>query len=136
LKEDEGVSKGSSNLVELHDDGKGGFLMRVVHGGKAWESSDPDTSRIWWSNVGVNQNLAHAVHPDPVSGVHCWLQKVFSIPRPKKVKKQATCFVDTNKSMEKYRKWLAMTRPQTKSAPMGIAVHIGCRVLSSRQGSV
>ncbi len=41
LQEDKGVSKGSSNLVELHDDGKGGFLMRVIHGAKAWESSDP-----------------------------------------------------------------------------------------------
>jgi anaerobic selenocysteine-containing dehydrogenase len=119
LNEDSGVSKGSSNLVELHDDGKGGFLMRVVHGAKAWESSDPDTSRIWWSNVGVNQNLAHAVHPDPISGVHCWLQKVFSVRKAEAGEKAGDLFVDTNKSMAKYREWLAMTRPADKVSPDG-----------------
>ncbi|MBK7318768.1 molybdopterin-dependent oxidoreductase [Candidatus Villigracilis affinis] len=119
LQEDKGVSKGSSNLVELHEDGKGGFLMRVVHGAKAWESSDPDTSRIWWSNVGVNQNLAHAVHPDPISGVHCWLQKVFSIRKAEPGEKAGDLFVDTNKSMEIYRKWLAMTRSADKVSPDG-----------------
>ena len=113
------MSKGSSNLVELHDDGKGGFLMRVVHGAQAWESSDPDTSRIWWSNVGVNQNLAHAVHPDPISGVHCWLQKVKSIRKADADDKVGDLFVDTNCSMQVYREWLAMTRlPRTKSAQM------------------
>ena len=119
LNEDSGVSKGSSNLVELNEDGKGGFLMRVIHGAKAWESSDPDTSRIWWSNVGVNQNLAHAVHPDPISGVHCWLQKVFSIRKAEAGEKAGDLFVDTNKSMEKYREWLAMTRPADTISPDG-----------------
>ena len=72
--------------------------MRVIHGAKAWESTDPDTSRIWWSNVGVNQNLAHAVHPDPVSGVHCWLQKVLSIRKAEcRMKKQAMfSWIQTN----------------------------------------
>jgi len=28
-------------------------------------------------------------------------------------------FVDTNKSMEKYREWLAMTRPADKFSPDG-----------------
>jgi anaerobic selenocysteine-containing dehydrogenase len=119
LNEDKGVSKGSSNLVELHDDGKGGFLMRVIHGGKAWESSDPDTSRIWWSNVGVNQNLAHAVHPDPISGVHCWLQKVYKVSKAEAGEKAGDLFVDTNKSMQVYREWLKMTRPADKVSPDG-----------------
>ncbi|MEW6406155.1 MAG: molybdopterin dinucleotide binding domain-containing protein, partial [Chloroflexota bacterium] len=119
LQEDSGVSKGSSNLVELHDDGKGGFLMRVIHGAQAWESSDPDTSRIWWSNVGVNQNLAHGVHPDPISGVHCWLQKVFKVSKAEADEKAGDLFVDTNKSMTVYRQWLAMTRPADKVSPDG-----------------
>ena len=93
--------------------------MRVIHGAKALESSDPDTSRIWWSNVGVNQNLAHAVHPDPISGVHCWLQKVFKITKAELGEKAGDLFVDTNKSMEIYRKWLAMTRPAHKVSPDG-----------------
>ncbi len=119
LQEDKGVSKGSSNLVELHDDGKGGFLMRVIHGAQAWNSSDPDTSRIWWSNVGVNQNLAHAVHPDPVSGVHCWLQKVYKVSKAEPGEKAGDLFVDTNKSMTVYREWLAKTRSADKVSPDG-----------------
>ena len=41
-----------------------------------FESADPDSSRIWWSDGGVHQNLTFPVHPDPVSGMHCWHQKV------------------------------------------------------------
>ena len=119
FKEDEGVNRGASNLVLLNDDGNGGFHLRVVHGAQAWESSDPDTSRIWWSEVGVSQNLTHAVHPDPVSGVHCWLQKVLSVTRAREGEKAGDVFVDTNKSMEKYREWLAMTRPAYKVSPDG-----------------
>ena len=119
LQEDKGVSKGSSNLVELHDDGKGGFLMRVIHGAQAWESSDPDTNRIWWSNVGVNQNLAHAVQPDPISGVHCWLQKVKSISRAGENDRAGDLFVDTNSSMRIYHEWLSKTRPADKVSPDG-----------------
>jgi len=119
LKDDEGVNRGASNLVEINDDGKGGFLLRVLHGAEKWESSDPDTSRIWWSEVGVSQNLTHAVHPDPISGVHCWLQKVLSVTKASAGEKAGDVFVDTNKSMEKYREWLAMTRPADKVSPDG-----------------
>ena len=119
LQEDSGVNRGSSNLVELNEDGRGGFLMRVVHGAQAWVSSDPDTSRIWWSSAGVNQNLANAVHPDPISGVHCWLQKVLNIRKAEPQDRAGDLFVDTNKSMEKYREWLAMTRPADKVSPDG-----------------
>ena len=119
FKEDEGVNRGASNLVELNEKGDGKYLLRVIHGAEAWESSDPDTSRIWWSEVGVSQNLTHAVHPDPISGVHCWLQKVTSVTKASAGEKAGDVFVDTNKSMEKYREWLAMTRPAAKISPDG-----------------
>jgi hypothetical protein len=93
-------------------------LLRVLHGAQAWKSSDPDTSRIWWSEVGVSQNLTHAVHPDPVSGVHCWLQKA-TVHKAGADDKVGDVFVDTNKSMEKYREWLKMTRPADKVSPDG-----------------
>ena len=118
LQEDKGVSRGSSNLVELNDDGKGGFRLRVLHGATAWESSDPDTSRIWWSDVGVTQNLTHAVHPDPVSGVHCWLQKA-KVRKANVDEKAGDVFVDTNKSMEKYCEWLKLARPAEQVSPDG-----------------
>jgi anaerobic selenocysteine-containing dehydrogenase len=116
--ENSGVNRGASNLVQIEEDGKGGFKMRVLHGATAWESSDPDTSRIWWSEVGVTQNLTHAVHPDPVSGVHCWLQKV-SVRKATGDERAGDVFVDTNCSMEKYHDWLALARPADKFSPDG-----------------
>ena len=116
--ENSGVNRGASNLVKIDEDGKGGYKLRVLHGAAAWESSDPDTSRIWWSEVGVTQNLTHAVHPDPVSGVHCWLQ-IVKVYKAGKDEMAGDVFVDTNKSMEKYREWLAMTRPADKFSPDG-----------------
>jgi anaerobic selenocysteine-containing dehydrogenase len=119
LKEDSGVNRGASSLVKLTDDGKGGFLLRVVHGAQPYESSDPDTSRIWWSEVGVSQNLTHGVHPDPVSGVHCWLQKARSVRKAKHEEQVGDVFVDTERSMEIYRQWLATTRPADNVSPDG-----------------
>ena len=42
---------------------------------------DPDTPRIWWTDTGVHQNLTFPVHPDPISGMHCWHQAVRVRPR-------------------------------------------------------
>jgi anaerobic selenocysteine-containing dehydrogenase len=120
LQEDSGVNRGASNLVKLIEDGKGGFLMRVVHGAQAYESSDPDTNRVWWSEVGVSQNLTHGVHPDPVSGVHCWLQKAKGVRKASDDEKAGDVFVDTNCSMKIYRQWLATTRPAEKVSPDGM----------------
>ena len=41
-----------------------------------YESADPDSQRIWWTDTGVHQNLTFGVHPDPISGMHCWHQAV------------------------------------------------------------
>jgi anaerobic selenocysteine-containing dehydrogenase len=119
LQEDAGISRGASSLVELNDDGNGGFLLRVIHGAQAWQSSDPDTHRIWWSEVGVSQNLTHAVHPDPVSGVHCWLQKATSVRRANEGERAGDVFVDTNRSMDQYREWLTLARPAETFSPDG-----------------
>ena len=52
-----------------------GYKVSQVHGAQPFESSDPDSARIWWSEVGVHQNLTFPVQPDPVSGMHCWHQR-------------------------------------------------------------
>ena len=36
----------------------------------------PTPPRIWWTDTGVHQNLTFPVHPDPISGMHCWHQAV------------------------------------------------------------
>ena len=43
-----------------------GWRLRRIEGPGPYESSDPDTSRIFWSDGGVHQNLTFPVHPDPV----------------------------------------------------------------------
>jgi anaerobic selenocysteine-containing dehydrogenase len=87
-------------------------------GVEAYQSSDPDTLRIWWSDVGVHQNLTFPVHPDPVSGMHCWHQAV-RVKKAHDEDKYGDISVDTNKSRDVYRKWLAMTRPADTHSPDG-----------------
>ena len=119
LKESEGLSRGASNLVELGDTKEGVHSLTVLHGATAWDSFDPDTSRIWWEDVGVHQNLTHGVHPDPVSGAHCWHQKVHNVRKADPGDRHGDVQVDINKSMQVYRNWLAMARPATEYSPDG-----------------
>jgi len=119
LQEGPGIGAGMSNLVQLGEAGESERSLHVVRGGSAWESSDPDTSRVWWKDVGVHQNLTHAVHPDPISGAHCWHQKALSVTPAGPGDKAGDVQVDTARSMAVYREWLALTRPATEHSPDG-----------------
>jgi anaerobic selenocysteine-containing dehydrogenase len=118
LADGEGIGAGMSNLVTLEGDGDVREL-HVVHGARAWKSPDPDTSRVWWEDVGVHQNLTHAVHPDPVSGAHCWHQKARAVTRAEPGDRHGDVRVDTARSMEVYREWLALTRSAIDHSPDG-----------------
>jgi anaerobic selenocysteine-containing dehydrogenase len=83
-----------------------------------FESSDPDTQRIWWSDVGVHQNLTFPVHPDPISGMHCWHQAVRVRPAGPE-DRDGDIRVDTAKSHEVYHRWLEMGRPAGSASPDG-----------------
>lgn len=119
LREDEGVSRGMSGLAQLDETPDGEHTLRMLKGGSAWESADPDTARIWWEDVGVHQNLTHAVQPDPVSGHHVWLQKALSVRKARPGERHGDVHVDTKKSMEVYREWLALARPADRYSPDG-----------------
>ncbi len=119
LREDSGVNRGASNLVDLQEGENGRYGLKVVHGAAAWESFDPDTSRIWWKDVGVHQNLTHGVHPDPISGAHCWLQKATNVRKADVGDRHGDVYVDTAKSMEVYRRWVSLARPATEHSPDG-----------------
>lgn len=119
LQEDVGVNPGMSALARLDEDGAGGHTLNIIHGGRSWETFDPDTSRIWWEDVGVHQNLTHAVHPDPVSGAHCWLQKASNVRKADPGDRHGDVWVDTNRSMEVYLEWHALTRSAVTYSPDG-----------------
>jgi anaerobic selenocysteine-containing dehydrogenase len=114
-----GGNPGMTARARLSDDGGGGHKLELVEPGRAWESCDPDTARIWWSDVGVHQNLTHAVHPDPVSGAHCWLQRAVSVRRAAPGERHGDVFVDTRRSMQVYREWLALCRSAVDHSPDG-----------------
>ena len=72
-------------------------------------SSDPDSQRVWWSDGGVHQNLTFPVQPDPISGMHCWHQKV-TVAKAESGDRYGDIHVDLERSMAVWHEWLALTR--------------------------
>jgi anaerobic selenocysteine-containing dehydrogenase len=103
--------------VSLDQQGNRWGLKRKA-GVAPYESSDPDTLRIWWTDVGVHQNLTFPVHPDPVSGQHCWHQAV-RVRRAEAGDRYGDISVDVKLAREVYRRWLEMTRPADNHSPDG-----------------
>ncbi len=104
-----GGQRQASSLVDL-ERGDGTFFFRQKEGATSFASSDPDSERIWWKEVGVNQNLTFPVQPDPVSGMHCWHQRVHVEPAASG-DRFGDVFVDLAKARAVYEEWLALTKP-------------------------
>ena len=109
LTEDAG-NRWASGTVDLGRTEDGIWRMRHAGGIEPFESDDPDSSRIYWEDPGVHQNLTFPVQPDPWSGMHCWLQHV-RLSKAEPGDRYGDIEVDTAKSREVYREWRAMTRP-------------------------
>lgn len=109
LADGEGVSRLASARVELKEE-PGRWKLTQVEGIRPYRSADPDTSRIWWNEAGVHQNLTFPVQPDPVSGGHCWHQKV-RVTRAAAEDRYGDVSVDTEKAHAVYLRWLALARP-------------------------
>ncbi len=116
---------------KLHDDGQRQMMATadLDHDGAQWslirkkgagpyESSDPDTQRIWWTDVGVHQNLTFPVHPDPLSGMHCWHQAV-RVAKARPEDRYGEIFVDVEKSHRVFQDWMDKTRSAVKHSPDG-----------------
>jgi anaerobic selenocysteine-containing dehydrogenase len=110
LSEELGNERWSSALVDITNDGNGVWKLRQKKGIEPFTSDDPDSERIWWKDAGVNQNLAFPTHPDPVSGMHAWHQRVRLTPA-EPGDQYGDVVVDTNKSFEVYKEWLELTKP-------------------------
>ena len=108
--EDAPGNRWATNLVSIDRVKDGQWRMRVVDGIRPYKSADGDSARIFWSDGGVHQNITFPVHPDPISGMHCWHQKV-RIEKAHAEDKYGDVLVDTQKSFQIYEEWLKLTRP-------------------------
>ena len=111
-----GVS-GMMATVDLSQDGSR-WSMHKLSSVQPHASSDPDTQRIWWSDTGVHQNLTFPVHPDPISGMHCWHQAVRVTPAGPR-DRAGDISVDTARARQVYTEWLAKTRAAGRVSPDG-----------------
>ncbi len=112
------MNPAASGVVRLDEVGDGEYRLRLLQGVRPYKSDDPDTERIWWEDPGVHQNITFPVHPDPISGMHCWHQRV-TVHKAGPNDRYGDIYVDTRKSMDVYREWLAMTRPAGEVSPDG-----------------
>jgi anaerobic selenocysteine-containing dehydrogenase len=94
------------------------WVMRRMEGVGPYPSADPDTLKIWWTDVGVHQNLTFPVHPDPVSGQHCWHQAV-RVRKAAAGEQYGDIAVDTRRAAAAFREWLALTRGADDHSPDG-----------------
>jgi anaerobic selenocysteine-containing dehydrogenase len=110
VNKDEKIERMSSAWVDLKEVGKGQWKMRQLESVKPYDSPDADTKRVWWSDAGVHQDITFPVHPDPISGMHCWHQLV-RVERAAADDFYGDIFVDTNLSFAVYQRWKALARP-------------------------
>jgi anaerobic selenocysteine-containing dehydrogenase len=110
LDEQAGGSRWATAVIDLKEVGQGKWKMRQIRGIRPFVSGDPDSQRIWWQDAGVHQNLIFPVQPDPVSGQHCWHQKVW-LERPQTDDLYGDIYVDTVAAHQVYRQWLGQVRP-------------------------
>jgi hypothetical protein len=103
--------------VEIQRDGSR-LMLRRVRGVGPYASADPDTLRLWWTDSGVHQNLTFPVHPDPISGMHCWHQ-IVNVTKAAGSDREGDVVVDTDRAHEVYRAWLARTLPAGPQSPSG-----------------
>ena len=106
------ASAGRRRWCDLERPGPGQWRMRQLHGDPpVRRATTPTPQRVWWEDAGVHQNLTFPVQPDPVSGQHCWHQKV-RVERPGAGR-------PLRRRLRRHRRrptrstarWLAMARP-------------------------
>ncbi len=109
--QDPPANRWATNLVDLkRASGSAKWKMRIVGGIERYDSDDHDSQRIFWGDGGVAQNLTFPVHPDPISGMHCWHQKV-TMEAARAEDQYGDVEVDTEKAYQIYLEWLKLARP-------------------------
>ena len=108
-EEQPATNRWSAVPVRFQKDGARLLVRRTGEVGP-FESQDPDSSRLWWKETGVHQNMTFPVQPDPVSGMHCWHQVVRLEPAGPD-DQEGDVRVDLEASRAVYKEWMARTRP-------------------------
>ncbi len=110
LHESIGSDRWSSSLVKINETESGKWAMQQIHGPTPFDSRDPDSKRVWWTDGGVHQNAIFPVQPDPISGMMCWHQRIH-VEKVENGRHYGEVHVDTNKSYAAFERWLTLTRP-------------------------
>jgi hypothetical protein len=66
----------------------------------------------------VHQNLTFAVHPDPISGQHCWHQAV-RVRKADPGDSPGDISVDLARARDEFKAWVALARPARAVSPNG-----------------
>ena len=111
LREDAGMERWSSALVDMVEQADG-VTFRRVHGVRPWQSSDPSSSRVWWSDAGVHQNITFPCTPTRSAACTAGTRRCEFVQLSRAIS-YADVYVDFGKSSAVYRKWLALARPAT-----------------------
>ncbi len=119
-KLDNGSTEGQRQLMATVGLDRDGTRWKMTHkkGVEPFDSDDPDTRRVWWTDAGVHQNMTFPVHPDPLSGMHCWHQAV-RISKAGPEARYGEIAVDTARSNQVFDEWLAKTRSAIGNSPDG-----------------
>jgi hypothetical protein len=114
-------------LAELSSDGKVGKLAYHANMGEAnrqslgglntqkpWQFPEynKDYDNVWWDGLsGSWQNAVAPAHPDPISGMHCWHQKVI-LSKAEAGDKIGDISVNYENNQKVYQAWRdELTRP-------------------------
>ncbi|MEO0481280.1 MAG: molybdopterin-dependent oxidoreductase [Planctomycetota bacterium] len=108
--EKNGVNRWQRHESDMLELSPGKWRIRRAASVTAFESDDRDSKRVWWRDGGVHQNFTFPVQPDPISGMHCWHQKV-KVTKAEPGDQYGDTEVDTTKSMEVFEEWLKRTKP-------------------------
>ncbi|MGA0061299.1 MAG: molybdopterin dinucleotide binding domain-containing protein, partial [Planctomycetota bacterium] len=108
--EESATNRWQQHESDMQEVAPGQWRIRRSGQVSAFDSNDPDSRRVWWRDGGVHQNFTFPVQPDPISGMHCWHQKV-TVEKAAADDRYGDTFVDTNKSMEVFEEWRARARP-------------------------
>ena len=124
-----GVGAPLAEIEMINEDGKTGRLRwkEGIKPFKPWQFAkyNRDVDNIWWDGLsGAWQNAVAAPHPDPVSGMHCWHQKVLleSINSGDKI---GDVYVNYDNNLKVYQAWRdKLARPLTSKDKLRRPIHI------------